>query len=324
MLNRRTALCAVAAIGAVASGVPAMAQAPQFVRIGSGLAGTYPVFAAKMAEIINREVPGTRASTMPGPTEQNLVRVQRGEAEMVLSYTFQSYDVAQGRGELRVPTPDVRHIMSTYGAYHWAIVRRGLDIQSLADLKTRPLRVWLGPRASVFWPMNIAALGAYGVAPEDISRAGGVVNSAGYQNLTQMFQDGQVDVAFFSGPASYSLLLQLDRSPGFRMLPFDEAAGRRYQELLPGAGIQTLPTGIYQSVTQPTPSPYVFNHIVASTRMSDEIAYRITKALVEKHREFHGLFPGAEEVSPQRALDFNRIPVHPGAMRYYREAGLAR
>ncbi|MBX6369923.1 MAG: C4-dicarboxylate ABC transporter substrate-binding protein, partial [Rhodospirillales bacterium] len=56
--------CAVAA-GLAGLGSSAHA-ADQFVRIGSGLAGTYPVFGAKLAEMINKELPGLRASTLAG------------------------------------------------------------------------------------------------------------------------------------------------------------------------------------------------------------------------------------------------------------------
>jgi TRAP transporter TAXI family solute receptor len=319
IIGAATALASAAVIGAR----DAAAQT-QFVRIGSGLAGTYPVFGAKMAEIINRSVPGARANTLPGPTEQNLVRVQRGEAELCLSYTFQTYQVANGQGELRVPSPDLRHIMSTYGSFHMIVARKDLPIESLADIGRRPLRVWLGPRASVFWPLNIAALAAHGLTPEDITKAGGVINTAGYQNLTQIFQDGQVDVAFFAGPAPYSLLLQLDRAPGFRMLGLSGDAPARFEAALPGTGVRPHPGGLYQSVPNAVPSPYVFNHVAASTRMPEETAYRITKALWESHREFHGLFPGADETKPETALAFNKVPVHPGAERYYREVGIMR
>jgi TRAP transporter TAXI family solute receptor len=320
MLTRRHLLGASSGL-ALASVHPAQAQT-QFVRIGSGLAGTYPLFGAKMAEIINRAVPGARANTLPGPTEQNLVRVQRGEAELCLSYTFQTYQVAQGQGELRVPAPDLRHLMSTYGSYHMIVARQGANIETLGDVGRRPMRVWLGPRASVFWPLNTAALAAYNLTPEDITRAGGVVNTAGYQNLTQIFQDGQVDVAFFAGPAPLSLLLQLDRAPGFRMLGLTGDAVQRFEAALPGVGVREHPGGIYASVPNAVPAPYVFNHVAASARMPEELAYRITKALWENYREFHTLFPGGEEVNPQTAMAFNRVPVHPGAARYYREAGI--
>lgn len=298
------------------------ASAQQFVRIGSGLAGTYPVFGAKLAEMINKDIPNVRASTVPGPTEQNLIRIQKGDVEMCLTYTFQGLQVAEGKGELNVPAPDLRHVMSLYGSYHMAVVQKDSDIKSLADLKAKPYRVWVGPKASVFYPLNVAALGAYGVSPEDIAKAGGVVNTMGYQNVAQAFQDGQIDVAFFSGPAPYSLLLQLDQAPGFRILSFSEEAGKRFTELLPGTGMATLKPGLYKSVPEAVTTPHVFNQIVASAKLPDDLVYRITKLMNTRVDEFHGLFAGADEITTEGALRYNKLKLHPGAERYYREAGL--
>jgi TRAP transporter TAXI family solute receptor len=298
------------------------ASAQQFVRIGSGLAGTYPVFGAKLAEMINKNIPNVRATTVPGPTEQNLVRIQKGDVEMCLTYTFQGLMVAEGKGELNVPAPDLRHVMSLYGSYHMAVVQKNSDIKSLADLKTKPYRVWVGPKASVFYPLNVAALAAYEVTPEDIAKIGGVVNTMGYQNVAQAFQDGQIDVAFFSGPAPYSLLLQLDQAPGFRILSFDEAAGNRFTGFLPGTGMATLKPGLYKSMPDAVTTPHVFNQLVVSAKMPDDLVYRITKLMNTHVNEFHGLFSGADEITAEGALRYNKLKLHPGAERYYREAGL--
>ena len=56
---------------------PAVAQ--QFFRVGSGLGGTYQVFGAKLAELVNKNIPGIHASTLTGGGEQSLIRIQRGE-----------------------------------------------------------------------------------------------------------------------------------------------------------------------------------------------------------------------------------------------------
>ena len=85
---------------------------------------------------------------------------------MCLTYTFQGLQVAEGKGELNAPAPSLRHVMSLYGSYHMAVVQKDSDIKSLADLKSKPYRVWIGPKASVFYPLNVAALAAHGVAPD--------------------------------------------------------------------------------------------------------------------------------------------------------------
>lgn len=319
---RRKILAALFAFAIATFAGTAMAQ--QFIRIGSGLAGTYPVFAAKLAEIVNEGVPGVRASTLAGPTEQGLIRVQKGESEFCLTYSFQAVQLLNGIGNLNVPTPDLRHVMSLYGAYFLAVVQKNSDIKSLRDLAKKPYKVWLGPKAGIFYTLGAAALAAHGVTPEDITKVGGIINTASYQNVSQGFQDGQIDVAFFSGPAPYSILMELDRTAGFKILSFDKEASAQYDKLLPGAGIRPHKGGLYKHAPDEAMTPYVFNELVTSAKVSDDIVYRVTKLMNEKHAAFHGLFAGAEEVQPKTALDFNRIPVHPGAERYYREVGLIK
>ncbi len=317
-------LVAVLLVAATAFGVSVGARAEEFLRIGSGLAGTYPVFGAKLAELINKNIPGVRASTLAGPTEQTLIRIDKGDAEMGLAYTYQTNQLRNGEGGLGVKTENLRHVMSLYGAYFMVVVQEKSDIKSLADLKTKPYKVWLGTKASTFYALNVAALASYGVTPEDITKAGGVLNTAGYQNLSQAFQDGQVDVAFFSGPAPYGPMMELDRAPGFRVLSFDKAAGEKMMALLPGVTMRTLKGGIYKSMPNDVDTPYLINQLVASSKLSDDLVYKITKLMNEQVKEFHGLFAGANEMDTKGALDGNKIPLHPGAEKYYREVGLIK
>ena len=140
----------------------------------------------------------------------------------------------------------------------------------------------------------------------------------------QAFQDGQVDVAFFSGPIPYSLMMELDRGVGFRMLGFDEASLQRFNQTLPGTSTARIPAGTYKSSPAEVSVPYVINQIVVSARLPDALVYQMAKVLNEQHTALHGLFAGASEIDPKRALEHNRVPVHPGAERYYREVGLLR
>lgn len=302
----------------------ASARAETFVRIGSGVAGSYPVFGAKLAELFNQHVPGVKASTFAGPTGQSLVKLQRGEAEMVLSYTFESESARKGENALQTPAPDLRHLMTTYGATHVAIARPGVEIKSLADLAKRPYRVWLGPKSSVFWPLNLAALSAHGVTPDAIVKAGGVINSAGYGTLMQAFKDGQVDVAFMSGPTPYSLMMELDRGAGFKLLPYDADAIAKFNEALPGTASFMIAAGTYKSVPQAMVVPYVVNHVVVSAKLADETVYQMVKTLITHQKELQTLFAGASEIKSENALQNNKLPIHPGAARYYRETGLLK
>ena len=69
--------------------------------------------------------------------------------------------------------------------------------------------------------------------------------------------------------------------------------------------------------------PYVSNELVVSADLDEELVYKITQVLVEHHEEFHGLFAGADEITPAIMLKNAAVEVHPGAARYYDEAGIA-
>ena len=81
------------------------AQDTTFIRIGSGLAGTYPIVGAKIAEVLNQNVDGIQATTVAGGTEANFALMAQGELEMLLTYSFLSPIVERGEGSLGVPTP---------------------------------------------------------------------------------------------------------------------------------------------------------------------------------------------------------------------------
>jgi TRAP transporter TAXI family solute receptor len=304
--------------------VAAPAAAQQFFRVGSGLGGTYAVYGAKLAELINKNIPGVHASTMSGGGEQNMIKVQRGEAEITIIYTFNAAQVYAGKGELKVPAPDLRHVVSLYGSYHTPFVQKDSAIQSLADVLKVRARVWMGTRASVFWPLNEAALNAHGVTLDAIPKAGGIIDTTAFANQAQSFMDRHIDVGFYSGPAPYSILMEIDRGTGFRMLNFSEEAGNKFVEILPGTGMATLKGGTYKSTPSDVRVPYVVNQMVTSAKLPEDLIYKVTRLMNERYQDFHGLFPGSEEIDPKRALEFNKIPIHPGAERYYREAGLIK
>lgn len=326
LIDRRQLLkgsaAGLAALPLVA-GLPGAARAQtRFVRIGSGFGGTYVIFCSKLAELLNETVPDVRASTIAGGTEQNLVLVQQGEAEMSICYTFHSDLVAKGKGELGVPTPDLRHVISLYGSYFVPFMQKDTTMQSLADVTKAKARVWLSSRSSVLWVMNETALNAYDVTLDALTAAGGVVDTTAFANVAQAFQDGQLDVGFMSGPQPYAIIMQIDQTVGFKPVSFSEEAGRKYTQLLPGTEMATVPGGTYASQPEDIRVPYVFNHLVTNKNVADEVVYNTAKVVFEQHEKFNDLFAGAKDIKPENALRLNTLPIHPAAEQFYKEKGV--
>jgi len=64
--------------------------------------------------------------------------------------------------------------------------------------------------------------------------------------------------------------------------------------------------------------------LVSSDKVADEVVYAVTKELFENLDTFRKLHPALEHLDKEAMLKGGPIPVHPGALKYYKEAGLAK
>ena len=63
---------------------------------------------------------------------------------------------------------------------------------------------------------------------------------------------------------------------------------------------------------------------VTSAKVPDEIVYAITKEVFDNFEEFKKLHPAYSVLTKENMLEGMSAPIHPGAMKYYKEAGLMK
>ncbi len=312
----KAALAAVTAMALFATPV----AADTFVRIGGGLAGTYPVFAAKLAELINENIDGVTANVVSGNVEKSQIGIQSGELTLNIAPSFNSKQIFDGNGSLGVPTPDVRHIITLYGSPIQPVAKPD-GPSSIAELAAGPNRVWMGQKSGFFYQVYEPIMQAAGISPNDIEAAGGVIEEYGYLDEVQGFQDGRLDAGIFAGPVPYGLLLQIVDKPGFKLIGMSDAELDKLEEILPGMGRVSVPAGSYKGQEADVNLPYYVNHLVANANADPDLIYQVTKLMYEKYAEFHGLFAGSEEIDDKEVLRYNVLPVHPASERFYKEVG---
>lgn len=313
--TRRT-LLGVAAASMLA--IPAKAE--EFVRVGGGLAGTYPIFAAKLVELINKNIDGVTANVVSGNVEKSQIGIQSGELTLNIAPSFNSKQIFDGKGSLGVATPDVRHIITLYGSPIQPVAKPD-GPNSIAELDDAANRVWMGQKSGFFYQVYAPIMQAAGTSPEAIEAAGGVIEEYGYLDEVQGFQDGRLDAGIFAGPVPYGLLMQIAETPGFKLIGMSEQELDKLEEILPGMGRVTVPAGSYPGQENDVMLPYYVNHLVANANADPDLIYQVTKLLYENYKEFHGLFAGAEEIDDKEVLRYNVLPVHPAAQKYFDEVG---
>jgi TRAP transporter TAXI family solute receptor len=332
---RRTLLAAAATAGLVMASA-ASAQAPQFFRIGTGSAGgTYYPIGGIIANAISCP-PGARCNEagatdgVPGlvavaqatqGSVQNVNLIQAGNAEsgfVQSDVTHWSY-TATGLFEGRPKLDRLRFIAHLFPEHIHAVVRKDSPIQRFEDLRGK--RIAIGLQASGARIGSELILAAYGLqanrdfTPEYLNQAQG----------TERMQDRGLDATMTVVGYPAAAFSEFCARTGCRILPVLPEAAQRVIERAPFYAQGTIPRTAYEGLEADTPTLTVGALWLVRDSVSDELVYGITRALwseVTRGLLDRGHAKGREIVRERALLGRGVVPFHPGAEKFYREAGL--
>ena len=137
-----------------------------------------------------------------------------------------------------------------------------------------------------------------------------------------MVKDGRADAAILCTGVPYASVLELASAIPLRMIPFTEEEMKKCLEAGPYAFDGEILQEEYEFVSEPVRTLTTIQNILISPNVSEDVAYRLTKAIVETWDEVVKTVPAAGKVSPLEDFDKSVLPLHPGAIKYYEEQGL--
>ncbi|SFM46379.1 TAXI family TRAP transporter solute-binding subunit [Thermodesulforhabdus norvegica] len=295
-------------------------QAVKFLRMASGPEGGawYPLGSAMMS-IIERELK-ISTSNGPGGGVVNCKAVNAGRADIGWTYTHTAYNAYEGRGEFVKKHSNLRHLMSLYPGVFQMAVRRDSNIYSVADLRDK--RIVPGKIGFTGTIIAELVLKAYGLTFDDIKKNGGMVTFVGYADSAAMLKDGHSDCYMAVTACPQSTLIELNFQPGIRFLPIDEEHMKKILEMEPGLMPTVIPKTAYKGMTEDVPTVGTVTCLVVRADLPDDLVYNIVKTLYAHWPELAEVKKQAiEQAKPEKALLGAKIPVHPGALRYYKEMG---
>ena len=85
-----------------------------------------------------------------------------------------------------------------------------------------------------------------------------------------------------------------------------------------------IPANTYDGQAEDVQTAAVGNFLITHDGVSEEAAYQMTKLLFENLPALAAAHAAAKAIDPAKALDGMPIPLHPGAERYYKEAGILK
>jgi hypothetical protein len=327
-------VAAIFVLGLLLGRVSPSAQEGQFFRIGAAAtSGTFFEIGAVIASAISKPagsppcerggncgVPGLIAVTQATQgSVENLRMVAAGQIESgiaqsdIVSWAYAGTGIFAAEG----PMKNLRAVASLFPESLQLVVRSDSAVQTLADLRGK--HISLGQPASGTLADARVVLAAAGLTEKDVMpeylRPGVAAASV---------KDGTLDGFFIIGGVPVPAIRDLAAETQVRLIPVEDDVLAKMRESSTSYRRSVIPSGTYSGITVETPSIGFDALWIVSADASDELIYAITKSLWNDatQRLLAAREPIGKQVRLEDALDGISVPLHPGATRFYREAGL--
>jgi TRAP transporter TAXI family solute receptor len=279
--------------------------------------GGFPVYGDAVAAAINGVDESLRVETRntSGSTE-NVPLLEAGDLDLALVQGEVAHEALTGVGRPPAALPVLSAMYSTAGMF---VVRGDSPARAIEDLKGRA--VAFGARGSGLVILARYVLDGLGLDPQRDFEAV-LLDRAG--DGPAMVLDGRV-AALWGGGVGWPGFTAVAESPvGARFIAPDAAGIRRIQEKHPFLKALTVAPGSYPRQTSPIPSVGSWSFIMTRPNLSDDVAYRLARALHRAEGALAARLPQARETTPANtaAAVASRALIHPGVRAYLAEIGV--
>ena len=295
------------------------APSRQFLSMGTAPpGGAFFVVGSALAEVVNETGAdfgyNVTAEATSG-SQENIRRLASGELDFALSNAAITYFAVRG-SEGWDRAYQVQSIMTLAPNVALFVTQAGSGISTIDDLRGR--RVTVGPAGAGFEYFVGPLLGAHGVTYDDFSPL-----NATQQAAVDMLTDGSADATFLGGAVPTASITQAAASMELTFIPFGDAEKQGLIDEYLFFRPATIPADTYRGQAQPFEGLDVGSmHFIASASAPADLIYNVTKLLYENQPLV------VEKHAAGRAINANNVvrdtgtEFHPGAIRYYQEAGI--
>ena len=311
------------AMGALAGCSPqqlaAQRGAPQRLSIATGgTGGIYYPYGGGLAKVIGDSIPGVQATAeVTSASVDNMKFIREGKADIAFTLADTLDDSYKGEGPFQEFGKVAANALAVlYTNFTQVVTLADKGINRIADMRGKTVST--GAAGSGTEVIAFRVLEAAGVNPAtDLGKQG-----LGVAPSVDALKDGKIDAFFWSGGLPTAAVLDLANTPRLqmRLLSNEDVLPTLQQRY--GAALyyrSIVPRSAYPGLEADVPVVGVANALVVNEKMSEDLAYQITKTLFAKKDELVAIHPEASNLTLAAATVGSPVPFHPGAIKYYRE-----
>ena len=315
-LTKRLGLLAAAAAFTAST---AAVAAPTFINIlTGGTSGVYYPIGVALSQQYNK-IDGAKTSVQATKASvENLNLLQAGRGELAFSLGDSVADAWNGVEDagFKAPLKRLRAIAGTYNNYIQIVASEESGIKTLEDLKGKRISVG-APKSGT--ELNARAIfKAAGLDYKDMGR----VEFLPYAESVELIKNRQLDATLQSSGLGMAAIRDLASTMPVTFVEIPAAVVEKIESDAYQAGV--IPAGTYDGQDADVPTVAITNILVSHEKVSDEVAYQMTKLMFDNLSSLGNAHSAAKDIKLENATKSLPIPLHPGAERFYKEAGVLK
>lgn len=324
MIARRGTLLVLTVL-LISALLPPVSAAPatHLTILTASVGGVFYPLGVALARLISSNIPGVEAAAqITSGSVENLQVIASRRADLAFTQADVAYAAFKGLNPFAGPPVSLQTLVPLYNSFTQLVTLEGTGITKVTDLRGK--RVSLGPPQSGTQVTAIRILKAAGIDPDrDIRK-----EQLGVTPSAAALEERSIDAFFWIGGVHTPAIQDLATRAKVRMrlVPLDSVLPALQKAYSAPSGPLYFKVIIlkkfYQGTPADTPTVGLGNLLVSHSSFSATLAYQITRLIFERRDELAQSAPEAEDITLLDVAERSPLPLHPGAIRYFRERGV--
>ncbi|MBE7461694.1 MAG: TAXI family TRAP transporter solute-binding subunit [Zoogloeaceae bacterium] len=296
------------------------AQAQQFINVlTGGTSGVYYPLGVSLSQIYGKALPGAKTAvqaTKASAENLNLLQAGRGEIAFTLGDALSDAWKGDAEAGFKTPLNKLRGVAAIYSNYIHLVASADSGIRSLADLKGK--RIAVGAPKSGTELNTRAILKGAGMSYQDL----GKVEYLPFGESVELMKNRQLDTTLISAGLGVAAVRDLATAVKIVIVPIPAEVIAKIGD--PAYQAATIPANTYTGQSADAHTVAIPNFLVTHEGVPADTVYAMTKSMFDNLDQMVAAHAAAKAIKRENAIKGMPLPLHPGAEKYYREAGLIK
>ena len=309
--SRFVMLLATAAIALAA--MPAGAQQLRLMTGPQG--GVWVPLGGAFKNMWEKAIPGLSVQTLPGAGIANIRGVDEGKADIGFGNSISSVDGINGEAPFPQKVTKVCQIANLYPQYFQIVALADAGVSSVADIKGKAIVVQ--PKGNTAEKASQDILKASGMSYASVKVS--FVNS--YTDAAALMKDGHAQVFTLGTTIPASSIMDVAAGRDIKLVPVTPAIVESMKKINRGYIKGSIKAGTYPKQDRDVDAIVYSAHLVGACSLPEQQVYAMVKAIAANIPDLVVINKAMDGLTPKMMAEDIGVPFHPGAVKYYKEAG---